>query len=239
MPIIKDLPFTLTKSDVIRGMGMGPNAALRPEIDRLVEKTLHEASVLKLLRAALAYDIYQVIKIEGEDCHLEGGAVFHGFTLPRLLPRARALAVAVATIGPELEAKVSTCFKEGQRLQGLIYDAAGSEICENMRFAIREIIIREAEQRGFTASSPLSPGGPGWPLSEQFTLFNMVPAAAIGVRLTATAMMVPRKSTSFVFGLGAEMPTWSPSERCDMCPRGATCHYRSHPELQCETVRSQ
>jgi hypothetical protein len=239
MPIIRDIPFTLTKTDVIRGLGMGANPTVRPQIDRLVDETLNDAATLKLIRPALAHEIVKVARIEGEDCFLEGGTIFHGATIPRLLSRAKALAVGVATIGPELENSVSDCFKSGKRLKGLILDAMGSSTMENMRFAIRDIINKEAEKRGWTASSPVSPGGPSWPLSEQFKLFPLVPAGEIGVHLTETAMMVPRKSTSMVFGLGENMPTWSPTERCDMCPRGATCSYRYRPEHECEPVKSQ
>jgi hypothetical protein len=236
MPIVKDIPFTLTKNDAIRVMGMGANPTIRPAIDRLVDETFGAASVLKLIRPALAYEVVKIERIEGDDCFLEGGTIFHGSTIPRLLSTAKMLAVAVVTIGPELENSVSDCFKSGKHLKGLILDAMGSSTMENMRFAIRDIINKEAEKRGFTASSPVSPGGPSWPLTEQFKLFSLVPASEIGVRLTETAMMVPRKSTSMVFGLGENMPTWSPTERCDMCPRGVTCPYRYRPEHECEPV---
>ena len=144
----------------------------------------------------------------------------------------------VATIGPDLEAVVSAYFNSGRRLKALILDAMGSSTMENMRFGIRDIIGKEAAKRGYIASSPVSPGGPSWPLSEQFKLFTLAPAGEIGVYLTESGMMVPQKSTSMVFGLGEDMPTWSPTERCDMCPRGATCPYRYRPEHECEPVRN-
>jgi hypothetical protein len=236
MPVIKNIPFTLTKADVVRGMGMGANPTVRPAIDRLIDETLGDTATMRLIRPALAYETVKILRIEGEDCFLEGGVVFHGATIPRVLSRAKELIVAVATIGPDLESSVSDCFKSGKRLRGLLLDAMGSSTMENMRFAIRDIINKEAENRGYTASSPVSPGGPSWPLTEQFKLFTLVPAAEIGVRLTETAMMSPRKSTSMVFGLGVNMPTWSPTERCDMCPRGVTCPYRYRSEHECEPV---
>jgi len=239
MPIIKDIPFTLTKTDVIRGLGMGSNPNVRPQIDLIIDETIADEAVLKLIRPAFAYDVYSILRIEKEDCYLEGGTVFHGVTIPRLLSGAKMLAVGVATIGPDLEAAVSAYFNSGRRLKALILDAMGSSAMENIRFAIRDIIGKEAEKRGFTASSPVSPGGTSWPLTEQFIIFTLAPADEIGVKLTDAAMMVPQKSTSMVFGLGENMPTWSPTERCDMCPRGATCPYRYHPEDECEPVRSQ
>jgi hypothetical protein len=234
MPIIKDIPFTLTRTDVIRGLGMGANPTVRPQIDQLVDETLKDEAALKLIRPAFAYEIVKVDKIEGEDCFLEGGTIFHGATIPHLLSGAKALAVGVASVGPDLEAVVSAYFNSSRHLKAIILDAMGSSTTENMRFAIRDIINKEAEKRGYTASSPVSPGGPSWPLTEQFKIFALVPAGEIGVCLTENGMMVPQKSTSMVFGLGENMPTWSPTERCDMCPNGATCPYRYQPEHECE-----
>ena len=234
MPVIRDIPFKLNKIDVIRGLGMGASPSVRPEIDRLIDETLQDEAALSLIQPVLAYDIHSILKINGEDCYLDGGATFHGATIPRLFPQAKALVLAVATIGPGLEAKVTECFRQGQRLGGLILDAMGTSSTENLRFAIRSIIGKEAEKRGCTVSSPVSPGGAGWPLTEQFKLFKLLPAEEIGVHLTETAMMVPRKSTSMVFGLGQNMPVWSATERCDMCPNGQNCPYRYHQEHECE-----
>jgi len=236
MPVIKNIPFKLDKKDVLQGLGMGARPSVRPEIDRLIDEALQDEDILKLIQPALAYEIYGISRIEGDKCLLENGTVFKGDSIPRVFPKAKSLAVAVATIGPELEAKVTDCFKQGQRLKGLILDAMGSSATENMRFAIRDILVKEVEKRGYTLSSPVSPGGASWPITEQFKLFKLVPADSIGVRLTGTAMMVPRKSSSMVMGLGENMPTWSATERCDMCLRGADCPYRFQPERQCENV---
>jgi cobalamin-dependent methionine synthase I len=50
---------------------------------------------------------------------------------------------------------------------------------------------------GLWPSKRYAPGYRGWHLSDQAFLFRMVGADAIGVRLTDSFMMVPRKSYSF------------------------------------------
>lgn len=230
MTVIKDIPFKLSKLDVVRGLGMGPNPKVRPEIDRQIEEALADKGVLDLIHPALAYDIRTITKMGDEDCYLDDGTVFHGVAIPHFLPEAKTLFVAVTTIGPDLENKVTELFKGGQRLKGLIFDAMGTASSENMRFTISDIVKKEAAVRGFVASSPVSPGGISWPITEQFKIFKVAPAAEIGVRLTETAMMVPRKSTSMVMGMGENMPTWSATERCNRCPNGANCPYRYREE---------
>lgn len=228
--IVRDIPFTLNKNDVLRGLGMGSSLTVRPEIDRLIDKTLQDEAVLKLIRPACVYAVHNVRQMEPDHCCLEGGVVLHGEIIPRVFAQAEALAVAVATIGPELEIAVRECFQQGKRLYGLILDAIGTSTAENMIFAIHDIINREAVSGGLTASSPVCPGGANWPITEQFKLFKLVPADEIGVHLTDTAMMAPGKSTSMVMGLGDNMPKWSAAERCNRCSNGGNCPYRYHPE---------
>jgi hypothetical protein len=235
--IVRDIPFKLNKKDVLRGLGMG-RSYVRPEINLLIDETLHDEDVIKLIRPALAYGIHTIQQMERNNCYLEGDVVLHGEIIPRLFARAEALAVAVATIGPGLEARVRECFTQGKRLRGLILDAMGTSITENLSFAIQDIINTEAASRGYTASSPVSPGGVNWPITGQFKLFQLAPADKIGVHLTETAMMAPCKSISMAMGLGENMPTWSAAERCDRCPNCLDCPYRYHPEQKCENSDS-
>ncbi len=234
MPVVKNIPFKLNRNDVLRGMGMGTRADVRPEFDRLIAEMLRDEAVLSLIKPALAYEIHPVIKIENDDCYLEGGIILRSATIARLLPEAKALAIAVATIGPELESRVSSYFLSGQRLKGMILDAMGNSSTENVRLAIHAIVGEEAKKLGYKLSSPVSPGGAGFPLSEQVKIFKLVPADAIEVRLTETGMMIPCKSLSMVMGLGENMPVFTASERCDMCSAGKVCPYRYQPEHECE-----
>lgn len=238
MPTIRNIPFNIAKKDVLQGLGMGARPNVRPEIDQLIDEVLKNSTIISLIQPALVYKIIYINSIQGDECILQNGIVFKGETIPRVFPNAKALVVAVATIGPQLEDKVTELFKQGQRLKGLIVDAIGSSATENIRFAMRDVLDKEAKKLGFTLSSPVSPGGTRWPITEQFKLFKLVHAESIGVRLTETAMMVPRKSSSMVMGLGENMPTWSATERCDMCPRGADCPYRFQPDRQCENVNT-
>jgi hypothetical protein len=236
--IFRDIPFRLNKKGVLGGLGMGASSYVRPEIDRLIDEALQDKDVMKLIRPALAYAVHTIHRMERDNCYLEGGVLLHCEIIPRVFARAEALVVAVATIGPELEANVRECFKQGKRLRGLILNAMGTSIMENLTFAIQDIINTEAASRGYTASSPVSPGGVNWPITGQFTLFQLAPADKIGVYLTETAMMVPRISTSMAMGLGKNMPTWSAAERCDVCSNGRDCTYRYHPEPECENPDS-
>jgi len=68
------------------------------------------------------------------------------------------------------------------------------------------------------------PGQEGWPIQQQRVLFDLLPAGEIGVRLTASYLMLPRKSLSFVVGLGPEMQP--DAVTCDFCSKRERCAWR-------------
>ena len=116
MTVVKGIPFRLNKEDVLRGLGIGNHWLVRSEIDRLIDEMLMNEVELKLIQPAIAYDFHRVIKIDGEDCFLEGDTVLHSTTISKLFPQTIELAVAVATIGPNLEARVTEYFKQNINL---------------------------------------------------------------------------------------------------------------------------
>ena len=59
------------------------------------------------------------------------------------------------------------------------------------------IIAQAARDMGLWPSKRFSAGYGIWDIREQAYVFSMLPAEEIGVRLTDTFMMVPRKSVSF------------------------------------------
>jgi hypothetical protein len=108
----------------------------------------------------------------------------------------------------------------------MILDGIGSAAVDSL---VREILRRignEVSFRGYEISSPVNPGMPGFPLTEQWNLLGLVKADEIGVRLTASGVLVPRKSTSMVIGIGPHMTKWTPAEVCARCSLRETCHYR-------------
>jgi hypothetical protein len=108
----------------------------------------------------------------------------------------------------------------------MILDGIGSAAVDSL---VREVLRRignEVSSRGYEISSPVNPGMPGFPLTEQWNLLRLVNADEIGVRLTASGVLIPRKSTSMVIGIGPQMTKWTRAEVCARCSLRETCHYR-------------
>jgi hypothetical protein len=180
------------------------------------------------LEPAIAYEIHSITEMRHDQLCLEGNAALHSPLLPSVLREAKELVVVVCTIGPRLEEEVTECFNKKEPLRGLLLDGIGSAAVDSLTQEVCKLMMREASSRGYQASSPLSPGMPGFPITEQWQMLNLVPAGEIGVSLTPIGMMMPRKSISMVIGMGSEMPTWTQAEVCARCNLRKTCPYKIH-----------
>ena len=229
MPVIRDIPLSLKAQEVLRREGFRGQAKIRPEIKSLILELLASIKKAHLLEPAVVYGIYTITEMNSRQLSLEGNLVVEGPLLPSLLPEAKELAVVVCTIGPKLEKQATDYFNQDEPLRGMLLDGIGSAAVDSLTQEVCKFIEAEASSRGYQVSSPLNPGMPGLPITDQWQLLKMVPAREIGVSLTSSGIMVPRKSTSMVMGIGPQMKTWTRAEVCARCSLRKTCPYRIKP----------
>jgi len=226
MPVIRDIPLSLKTEEVLRREGVKGHSKVRPEIKSLILELLASVKKAHLLEPAVAYEIRSIIETSHRQLSLEGNLVVQGPLLPSLLPEAKELAAVVGTIGPKLEKQATDYFDRGEPLRGMLLDGIGSAAVDSLTQEVCKFMAGEASSRGYEVSSPINPGMPGLPITEQWQLLEMVPAQEIGVSLTSSGIMVPRKSTSMVMGIGPKMTTWTRAEVCARCSLRKTCPYR-------------
>jgi len=111
--------------------------------------------------------------------------------------RAVKVGLAVCTIGPRLEQECAVCFERNDLLRGMILDAIGSEAVTQVCRQAERVLADRARALGLWPSKWYAPGFRGWDIEEQRFVFSRVAASEIGVRLTDSCMMVPRKSGTF------------------------------------------
>jgi len=228
MPVIRDIPLSLEIKEVMRQEGIRQHSKLKPEVATLSHELLANVNEAHLLEPAIAYEFYTLTKVSHSRLYLEGNTVLHGSLLSSVLANAKELAAIVCTIGSKLENEVTDYFDSNKPLRGLLLDGIGSAAVDSLTQEVCKLMAHEASSRGYQASSPLNPGMAGFPISEQWRLFQLVPAQEIGVSLTSSGVMVPRKSASMVIGIGPQMTTWTQAEVCARCNLKKTCPYRMH-----------
>ena len=110
---------------------------------------------------------------------------------------AEKVALCICTIGPELEEDIKELMEKNEMLRALILDSIGSEAAEEVAIQSDRILAERAREMNLWPSKRFSPGYGKWDIREQRFMFRVLPAQDIGVRLTESCMMIPRKSVSF------------------------------------------
>ncbi|MGB6873877.1 MAG: hypothetical protein WBE46_07085 [Dehalococcoidia bacterium] len=226
MPVIRDIPLSLKTTEVLRREGFRRHSKIRPEIKILIRELLASVKKAHLLEPAVAYEYYKVSGMNGSQISLEGDKAIHGPLIPAIFPEAKELAVLLCTIGPRLEKQVTDYSKSGEAMRGMILDGIGSTAVDMMAPEVLRRLASEVSSRGYEISSPVNPGMPGLPITEQWNLLGLVNADEIGVSLTSSGIMVPRKSASMVMGIGPKMTRWTQAEVCARCSLRESCHYK-------------
>jgi hypothetical protein len=225
MPVLDQWDLRLNADAVLRGQGADP-AVLRSRRPRLVEvaaQALDEG--LPLIRAQVLYERYLVETILHTRVRFVGSGELKGEALAQHLASVQEVLAVVCTIGPELEAYANRVM-ETEIVRGLALYGVGSAAVEALANAACEHFEREAEERGWQTTIPLSPGMIGWSVEEgQPQIFSLLNGDQVGVSLTEAAIMLPLKSLSLILGQGLELNPQGTT--CDYCAMREVCKYQS------------
>jgi hypothetical protein len=222
MSPITDMRPSLEVAHVLQGQGIDDLDRAAPGVVAVAQQVLDEAQAL--LAPAAVYTVLPVHDLHHQTVSLDGGVTFEGPLVARALAGAREVALAVCTIGAALEERVTALFAAGHTLQALALDGAGTAAVGEVSRMVGARICDAASARGLSVGMRASPGQEGWSIWQQRTLFGLVPGDEIGVRLTESCLMLPRKSVSFALGLGPEMQ--ADAVPCDFCSKRERCRWR-------------
>jgi cobalamin-dependent methionine synthase I len=218
--MITDFQVRLEVDHVLEGQGIPPDRA-SASLRSAAQKVIHEAQ--ELLAPAALTTILPVRHFEHEQVVLSNQASFNGSLVARTLAGATQVAVAVCTIGPALDECMAALFAEGDATRAMALEGAGVAAIRQVANAVGVSICDAATAHGLKVGMRASPGQEGWPIQQQRVVFGLIPAEEIGVRLTSSCLMLPRKSVSFAMGLGPEMRT--DSVPCDFCSKRERCNW--------------
>ncbi len=213
-PVILDnIPFTLDLDDLLGKLHIRPDDSHAVTVRRMSE-------VAQAIGKPKAYYRIAFVDSRGDDYVILDGVRFTSRVLQVNLEKTDRVFVYVATSGMELEAWARST-------DSLLLRYWSDVICElALGTAITFVTAHLAERYrpGHTVS--MTPGSlTDWPLSEQTHLFQLLGdvRAAIGVQLTDSLLMIPRKSVSVL-----EFPLEQSFVSCQLCPR-EKCQNRRAP----------
>jgi hypothetical protein len=143
--------------------------------------------------------------------------------LPPFLVGAVLKYTGAATLGPGLENKVKGLFDEGKAVEAYILDTAGSIAVTKAGNILWDKIRQDAASKGFKKGQRRTPGCQGVDLKTQKWIFEKLSDRDLGIHLTSSYMMFPRKSLSFLVRFGGKLKGTS---SCKGCPQHSDCSLR-------------
>ncbi len=204
MEIIENIPVSLEPEDIARRLRVDP---ARPGYAIVSEMA---GLARSLVRMKAVYDA-SYIGVKGQETVEVNGVVFRSRVLRHNLEQAQKVFPFIMTVGPELE---GTAASLGDLLRQYYLEEMANIVLEQAADWLAERLSR---RWGFPGLSSMSPGSlEDWPITEQPKLFSLFgdTAKSIGVKLTDSLLMVPRKSIS-----GILFPSEEGFISCRLCPR--------------------
>jgi len=204
METIAHIPLIFDAGDIASRLRFNPARAGHVSLDGL----LGLAKELIGLRAV--YDV-AYIRAKGESSVEVAGVTFESPILLRNLEKTNKVFPYIITAGPDLEREAGV---RGDLLEQYYLEELANLALEQ---AAGWLAGRIGERFGLGPLSNMSPGSlEDWPITEQPKLFSIFgdTERLVGVRLTDSLLMVPRKSISGIF-----FPSEEGFVACQLCDR--------------------
>jgi hypothetical protein len=216
----RDLKLTVDQIERVMGYKEGES---HETISELVSRLLGEADKFCMLKAE--YRIFDDISFNDSGKEIEmNNMIFNiGKIIYGQIKKSSSIAFFTCTAGEEISLRSRKSMKDGDLVEGYIYDIIGSEAVE----AAADLMQNDLEENliisGRRITNRFSPGYCGWDVAEQHKLFQLMPYNFCGIQLTQSALMDPIKSISGLIGIG-EYVKQQPYT-CNLCDM-KDCIYR-------------
>ncbi len=198
-PIILKVPIEPSIKEIKGYLGERKGITqIDPKTEEIIEK------MVKLGKdVAIPMGSYAIMKIVDKKENL---VKLENFNLPgrriaEVLKNSIYVVLLATTIGLELEKKVEELENKGLYTQALVLDAVGSTISDQAMDFIHSHIRGEFQRKGFSLTMRFSPGYGDLPLAIQKDLVYFSGGEELGIKVTSSYMMIPRKSVSAIIGL--------------------------------------
>jgi hypothetical protein len=168
---------------------------------RLVSLSPYIDETKNLIQPRAVYSLLRIASIDKDDLMLENGHILKSRLLAEKLQKAPEIALYLATVGHRLEEKV-TELSSKDMLHSLLLDYLGTYAVAFLRSYIQRVI----EERMKVEVSHFGPGETTtWDTAQQAVIFDILMSSdmvksKIKMEITQSALLVPKKSSSGLFG---------------------------------------
>ena len=219
MPIYRPLLSAVDAGETRRYAGLE-----RAVFDEAAISAACEECML-LAEPRVSWEIYDY-DCESARAASEPPFILVGNAIRKHLAGAERVVFLTATIGEAVEDAITRHFDEGGYAHSVLLDAAATAAVEQTCDACEAMLRPQLAKEGFSMRWRFSPGYGDWDVHAQPELLRLTKAETIGVSLTESFMLRPRKSVTAVIGLlrGAGDKKDAPKS-CACCPK-TDCPFR-------------
>ncbi len=199
---IKNIPFEIVEERVLRELRI-------PRIKTL--KEMEEQNVAKFIKWAIdtaytfidgngSYITLPLIHDEEKGVYIkEAPTIFEAPSIQKLLKECDYATLLLATIGPNLEDKVDS-IKTDDASGAYYLETVGGWMADYITDKVDAFVEAEILKWGYGRTMRYSPGYGDWQLEVQQEILPLLKAERLGITLSDSCIMNPRKSVSAVVG---------------------------------------
>lgn len=200
--IVSNIPFSISEKNVLRELRIPVLKTLKELPERNLADYIKKAidTAYTLIQGKGIYRTFKVERVEEDRVILpESGTVFSGKNMSKLLRNCPYVTLMAGTIGEALENKVET-LKTDNPSDAFYLEVVGGWMADYMAEQIDKRIEQEIIKSGYGRTMRYSPGYGDWNLTCQAEMMRLTQASRIGITLTESSIMIPRKSVSAAIG---------------------------------------
>jgi len=166
--------------------------------ETIIQKACLEAQLL-----AEPKGIWQIYSYNACSYKVESTPEFliSGEKIRKHLTQAAKVIILAVTIGEAIEKRITAYFKEGEYSYSLLLDAAATTAVEQTADEVEKTIKQYITAKGYQTIWRFSPGYGDWDIRFQPEMLRLSGAKDIGINLTESMMLMPRKSITAIIGL--------------------------------------
>lgn len=211
----------VSPADLFRAQGARLDVlqARRPALVDMAEQAVREG--MALIAPTVWIGVLEICQSGPDGLLLENGFTLHSAYVAQKTAGAKKLAFALGTLGSMVE-EIAQERLDVDALQGLMLDSFGSAAAAALGRWAADAIHALAREENLEVSHLLSPGHVDWPVDQgQPQIFSILQPEPALIHLTPSGLILPRKSFSFVMGMGCPAGAASPCEECHLhhsCP---------------------
>lgn len=219
----------LSKQEILRYLGYRRKQELTAAMDQEIEKMMGEVQEIAVPRYTYkifdcqANEVERSIEVLGTDLIFEGKSIYNH------LKYAKKVALLAATLGIEVERKIRQ-YSLTEMSKSLILDSCCTEYIEKICDGIECEIEAAVAQEDLVLNRRFSPGYGDLALDIQPKFLAVLEAdRRIGLNLSESLLMIPRKSVTAIIGLFDDPKLARPRRKksnCSDCSMKQTCSYR-------------